>query len=515
MNLGFLDGLFVNRPYAKYFLLLFAGSLLTFCFAPFCWILLLCVSYQIFFYVIEKEQSQKQRMLSVFVFFMGFFSSSLYWLFYSFKTVGLAIFGPLAVVGLAILLSIITGIFFIFFPSNFADLSFWRRRLFFAGCFFAGEFLRGHVLTGFPWNLTGYAWPFESILQVCSVIGIYGLTFITILTAAFLLSRCWKIQAVLLVCWVAILIWGNNRIDTYQKQTADSKYAFNVRLVQPSISQTDKWDRQKFWKHIDRLIALSELPAERPLSFIIWPEASVTTYLDEHPDLMKIVSHSLSKQTHLIAGAPRRHEHNIYNSLFVLNHEGKILRVYDKTHLTPFGEYIPLPSILPFKKLTHGFSDFSSGSGLEVIKIDKLPAFVPLICYEAIHPGYVMPTKKESIPRWLLNITNDAWFGRSIGPHQHFKIVRIRSIEEGLPMVRVANNGISAVIDSCGQVIQKLDTDDIGIIDEQIPSAFASTFYGTYHKVIDAAFFVFSIIFIAMSAGIGNVFKKNIIEKNF
>lgn len=514
MNLGFLNRL-LDQPFIKYFATFCVGSLLTFCFAPFHYTILLLVCFQTLFDILEKSSTHKHILLSVFLFFFGFFSASLYWLYYSFKTVNLAIFGPFAVIGLAVLLSFITGIFFIFFPNNWEGVPKWRKKLCFASLLFAGEFLRGHIFTGFPWNLTGYSCNMNFLLQSCSVIGIYGLTFFTIIAAVFLFSGKWKVDAVFFTLGFIVLVWGGQRISAYKQQPIPKEQVFNLRLVQPSVAQTDKWNRQKFWNHLNRLLYLSRLPSERKLNAIIWPEAAITTYLSENPELIKIVTNNLDKDTYLITGSPRRENNNVYNSLFVLNHLGEILCFYDKSHLTPFGEYIPFPSITPFKKLTHGFSDFSSGKGLEVINLQNIPPFVPLICYEAIHPGYVIPSNKNIKPRWILNITNDAWFGKSIGPHQHLKIVLVRCIEEGLPMMRVANNGITAVINACGEVVQKIDTDDVGIIDEQVPLSFDYTFYGQYHKTIDVFFFVLTIILFLLSAGISNAFKKSFFAKIF
>ncbi|MBV8095190.1 MAG: apolipoprotein N-acyltransferase, partial [Acetobacteraceae bacterium] len=165
----------------------------------------------------------------------------------------------------------------------------------------------------------------------------------------------------------------------------------------------------------------------------------------------------------------------IWNSTEAVDAKGDIVARYDKAHLVPFGEYIPLRELLPFRKITAGGIDFSAGPGPRTITLPGIPPFSPLICYEAIFPGAVVD--EENRPAWLLNLTNDAWYGRTAGPFQHLASARTRTVEEGLPMVRVANNGISAVIDSVGRVRTRIDLDMIGYLDVNLPSPGNRTFY--------------------------------------
>jgi apolipoprotein N-acyltransferase len=163
---------------------------------------------------------------------------------------------------------------------------------------------------------------------------------------------------------------------------------------------------------------------------------------------------------------------DIWNALHAMDGSGEIVATYDKVHLVPFGEYTPLRALLGLAKLTAGSRDFSAGPGLKTVTLPGVPTFSPLICYEIIFPGAVKPASGEGpAPRWLLNLTNDAWFGESSGPYQHFAAARIRAVEEGLPVVRAANNGISAVIDSYGRVIDRINLNDRGIVDVNLPEA--------------------------------------------
>jgi apolipoprotein N-acyltransferase len=164
-----------------------------------------------------------------------------------------------------------------------------------------------------------------------------------------------------------------------------------------------------------------------------------------------------------------------WNSLEAVDGNGEIVAAYDKSHLVPFGEYVPFREILPLKKITHGSLDYSSGLGPETINLTGLPPFSPLICYEVIFPHTVVD--EQNRPDWMLNLTNDAWYGRTSGPYQHFAIARTRAVEEGLPLVRVANNGVSGVIDGAGRVVARIDLDTIGYADLQLPAKMDSTFY--------------------------------------
>jgi apolipoprotein N-acyltransferase len=243
------------------------------------------------------------------------------------------------------------------------------------------------------------------------------------------------------------------------------------------------------YENLARHIELSQLAGEKPLHAIIWPESSVPFFIGQQPLFQSLLQESVPPQGLLIFGAPRLDPQRdvLHPSLFVLNAQASIVGTYDKAHLVPFGEYVPLKALLPIQKLTHGSRDYTPGSGLQTLTAAPLPPFSPLICFEAIFPGAV--TKAGPAPQWLLNITNDAWYGQSSGPHQHLQNVRVRAIEEGLPLVRSANNGISAVIDPMGRILYQLPTDVVGYIDFQLPRALPSV--TPYTKYRDLFFWLF------------------------
>jgi apolipoprotein N-acyltransferase len=275
---------------------------------------------------------------------------------------------------------------------------------------------------------------------------------------------------------------GNVRLN--QNQTELS--AANIRLIQPSLDQHLKWLPERFERNLELQLALSSLEAERPLNAIIWPESAITKFLNESTDLCDVLSSVVPKDGVLIVGTPSRENQRIFTTLSVINEKAEIIQNYKKSHLVPFGEYVPFKSMLPFTKLTHGAVDFSAGDGLKTLQIPNVPAFSPLICYEALFPGKVTDSAKGAKrPEWLLNITNDAWYGVSFGPYQHLALVRIRAIEEGLPLVRVANNGVSAVVDPYGRILHKLGLNDVGFVDFELPKAGLPT---VYSKTKDAIF---------------------------
>jgi apolipoprotein N-acyltransferase len=243
-----------------------------------------------------------------------------------------------------------------------------------------------------------------------------------------------------------------------------------VRIVQPSIPQTAKWDVKEFWKNFNLHLELSNQPAK--VDFIIWSEAAMTVpyYYPVIKD--KMVELLQKTDAILITGGvsdngKKEDEFEIYSSIYAMDKHGDIIFNYHKAHLVPFGEYMPFKAVLPVKKLTHGFLDYTEGKQA-LVEIKKAHIKIrPLICYEAIFPEEVRVSNQ--LVDLLVNITNDAWYGRSSGPYQHYYLSLMRAIENGLPLIRVANNGLSAVIDPQGRVLKKLNLNQVAYADEKIP----------------------------------------------
>jgi apolipoprotein N-acyltransferase len=432
-----------------------------------------------------------------YVFGLGYFVAGLYWvaaaLFVDITQFWWAL--PFAVLGLPAMLAA-----YIALAMGLTALA--KSRLKASGlariCVFAvlwafAEWLRGHLFTGLPWNLVGYVWAGGfpgalAVLQATAWIGIYGLSFVTVLAAALpalygapSLTPIGAVRRVAPAAAAALLILvpaGAGAIRLSLRPVADT--GVWLRLVQPSIAQTSKWDPAAAEANFHRLTELSAAPAAHKLAAVIWPEAAATFLLERDDAHRTALAAVAPEGGYVITGAlrgppPPRPVDQIWNSIDIVDGSAKILGRYDKAHLVPFGEYMPWAELLPFKKLTPGAIDISPGPGPQTMAMPGLPSFAPLICYEAIFPGAVVDEHQR--PSWILNVSNDAWYGRSSGPYQHFAMARTRAVEEGLPLVRVANNGITGVVDARGRVLAHTNLDAVGYADVALPAAGRPTLY--------------------------------------
>jgi apolipoprotein N-acyltransferase len=427
----------------------------------------------------------------------GFFFAGLYWIAGA-LFVDLARFWwlvPFAAAGLPALFALYAGsaCLVLHLATHTLRLPPTARIFLFAIVWSLAEWIRGHLFGGFPWNLIGYAWSggFPGailLLQSVAWVGIWGLSFVTVLAASLpallgvasvaplspLRRRGPAIATGLLLLVPAAV--GAARLE----QSPAAATTTRLRLVQPSTPQDLKWDPAAAAVNFERLTALSAAQEAQPLAAILWPEAAVPFFLGRNPAALRAMAAIAPRDGYVISGALRANPLpgpvvKVWNSLEAVDAAGKIVAHYDKVHLVPFGEYVPLRDFLPLQKITAGMIDLSAGPGARTLALPGLPPFSPLICYEAIFPGAVIDRTQR--PDWLLNITNDAWFGRSSGPFQHFAIARTRAVEEGLPLVRVANNGISGVIDALGRVRVHTDLDAVGDIDVLLPAPTNPTFY--------------------------------------
>ncbi len=484
--------LFNKAPYLSVFTL---GTLMALAFAPVYFLPGIIISLWGLIMNLDQATTTRQTIQRLYIFGLGFFLASMHWVGFAFRAADMGWVGIPAAVLLAIILS------FFFIPIAFFIISFKHetieRRLAFAVGFAICEWLRGHLFTGLPWNLAGSIWGTGtfythdiglSVLQSAAWIGVYGLSFLTVLAATLITSPHRFLRNS--VCFFLIFLSSIGMYHLKHKPT-EVHNNIKIRLVQPCIEQRLKWVPGKLKNHIKRHMALSTLVAKRPLSAIIWPEAAVPMLLNTSPDVQHMLAQIVPSSGVLLTGASRKENNNIYTGLSVLNTKGEIIHSYDKTHLVPFGEYVPFKQFLPVEKITPGAIDFTAGKGIETVSLQQLPPFSPLICYEVLFPGEVVQissaTTKHSNklpakrPEWLLNLTNDAWYGRSSGPYQHLALARLRAIEEGLPLIRAANNGISAVIDANGRILYKLRLDDVGFVDFELPKPLKATFY-SHHK---------------------------------
>ena len=354
----------------------------------------------------------------------------------------------------------------------------------------AAEWLRGTILTGFPMNLMGTVWaPSIGMIQAAALAGAYGLSFVTVLAAASPAAlaapspgerpgrRAWLLPAAAFGLLAAIWIGGQARLALAPDQAPTD---IRLRLVQANIEQTLKWKEEERAAALARHVLLSQGEGFAAVDAVIWPESAATFYVDESRPVRDFLARAVPPGGHLLTGAPRRtvsagRTIAYWNSLHALTPAGAIAATYDKHHLVPFGEYIPLRAVLPLQALAYGGADHSAGPGPRTVSLPGLPPFSPLICYEAIFPGQVVADDGSGgvRPAWLLNVTNDAWFGQTAGPYQHFQAARLRAVEEGLPLVRAANTGISAVVDAHGRVVGRLGLGVTGVLDARLPPALA------------------------------------------
>jgi apolipoprotein N-acyltransferase len=353
------------------------------------------------------------------------------------------------------------------------------RLLLLACGYAAAEWLRGHVLTGFPWNLPAYGWGASlAVMQTASLVGAYGLSFLTLLlgvSLADLTRRRLALPGVLLLLFAGL--WG---FGAWQlSQPSATVPGVTVRLVQPDVPQTEMHGRfiNRNWQ---RLIRLSKAPGHP--THIIWPESAAAFALARDPAALEWIKSLTARGAVLMTGAVRLDDQGHgFNSLYAFGPNGAPLAVYDKSHLVPFGEYVPFAGLLKrlgITKLTEGELGFTSGNGRHLYAVPGAPAITPLICYEAIFPGAV--TAPEGRPGWFVNVTDDSWFGPWAGPAQHLLTARMRTIEEGVPMARAANTGISAMIDARGRITGKLGLNQVGVIDMPLPVALAATPYSRF-----------------------------------
>ncbi len=388
---------------------------------------------------------------------------------------GLALFPALA--ALAVFLSRRTG---------------FSRLLVFAVAWTVAEWLRGHVLSGFPMNLIGTSWTVsEGMIQIAAVTGVYGLSFLTILAAAApaLLAerrqtaegtetvRNWRAPAAMILVLAAIWIGGTVRLAVQHPSALEG---VKLLIVQANIPQRLKWRADVRQASMEKHLRMTLAVQPGSFSHVIWPETAVPYDVSHNPKLAAWLAAAVPEGGLLFTGALRRDGKPgetpiLWNSLHAIDASGGLNATYDKQHLVPFGEYMPLRSIMSFAKLTHGNVDFSAGPGAQTLTVPGLPSFSPLICYEAIFPGQV--TAGDSRPGWLLNITNDGWFGNTAGPYQHLQAARLRAVEEGLPLVRAANTGISAVVDPLGRYVGRLELGTEGILQAALPRALGRTPY--------------------------------------
>jgi len=449
----------------------------------------------------------------------GYFFAGLYWVGYAFL-VDADIFGwllPFAVTALPAGLALFMALGFAL--ARLLWTSGASRVLALAVGLTVSEWLRGHILTGFPWNAFGYALSEPlALAQAASLIGLWGLTFLAVAifaSPAVLIDRAtpgartpWIAPLLAGLCLVLLIVFGAVRLASGPTRLVQN---VRLRIMQPNLTQDVRFNYSAKQEVMRKYLTLSDratgpdATGVKDVTVLIWPESAFPFFLTREADAMAQIEALLPPGTTLITGAVRAPDGprgtpitRAYNSIYAIDHDGTILGIYDKLHLVPFGEYLPFQQLmekLGFLQLTMLRGGYIPGSVRKTIDLPHVPRVLPLICYEAAFPGDIVP--REDRPGWIVNLTNDGWFGASAGPYQHLQVARMRAIEEGLPIVRAANTGISAVIDPYGHMVARLGLGVEGVLDSGLPAALPPTLYARMGLFLPAA-----LAFVTLLAGL-------------
>jgi apolipoprotein N-acyltransferase len=470
--------------------------------------------------VASTKSGRVRRLLPGFAvgwwFGFGYFLAGLWWIGEAFL-VEADIFGwlmPFAVLALPAGLALFWGL-----GTAAAQLLWsedWRRIFALAAGLGAAEWLRGHAFTGFPWNAIGYALTAgEVLMQSAALFGVEALSVIAIVVfaAPAALARTGprgRNLALPLAALATVVGLGGYGIARLAQADARFVPGTTVRLVQPALDQLQKWDPANKDEVLDTYLRLSAPPGAplRAGTLLVWPESSFPFALTEDPGALASIAQLLPDGTALATGAYRAErdasgELQYFNSIYAIGPDGTILGSYDKTHLVPFGEYVPWERLVARAGLRQLVREgFTPGLRRQALEVGFAPPFTPLICYEAIFPGALHP--EGARPGFLLNVTNDGWFGHTIGPRQHFHQARIRSVEEGLALVRAANTGISAIVDPYGRVLASAGLGQRTTVEAGLPAPIEPPLY-VWWRLIP------TMLFLAASIGVsllGNLYPS-------
>ena len=354
-----------------------------------------------------------------------------------------------------------------------------RRVLWFALLLTAAEIARGYVFTGFPWAMIGHVFTDSPVAQTAAIIGAGGLTLLAALAAAIPAAFGWRWAGIPMILLASLWWWGSNLPSPRGGEPASI-----IRLVQPNAEQHLKWEPERAQIYFERLLDFTKAQGKdgRP-DLVIWPETSVPYLLNDGDGLSRVIAQS-GQGAQVAIGIQRVIGNRGYNSLAVINPQGEVAQIYDKHHLVPFGEYIPFGDLAYQLFGLSAFAaqqgaGYSAGPGAMVLDLGAgLGRALPLICYEAVFPQDLRAAPARA--DWILQITNDAWFGKLTGPWQHLGQARLRAIEQGLPLLRAANTGVSAVIDARGRVVAQIPLGVAAFLDAALPPPLPPTFYVKY-----------------------------------
>ena len=455
---------------------------------------LLSVGISMLLYIQSQVNLNKRKNFALGYWFgFGFYGLGFFWiahaLLFDAATLGWLI--PFVFIGSGAFFGIFSGLAVLgssFFKTSLGKI------LSFAAFWTILEWIRSFFLTGFPWNLIGTIWGFsDTMIQSASLYGTYGLTLISLIIAAAPLiwlnspnNKTLKHSLYLIIILsLSLIVYGQIRLQQKDIRLGTEK----IRIVQPSIPQDLKWNEQKLESNFQEYLNLSQTDGIKNISLIIWGETASPYPLSYMTEKRQAIGAILPQQTQLMTGsidyAVKDGRLRPKNSMFTIDHKGSIIAQYTKSHLVPFGEYIPMRDYLPrqIKPITNVISDFIAGDGPQTQKISNGLKIGVSICYEIIFPHQILD--KSDKPEVVINLTNDGWYGNTSGPYQHYISTKMRAVEEGVTLIRAANSGMSAVFTAYGQTLGKLALNQKGILDIQLPKQKSiSTPYGEFGNLI-------------------------------
>lgn len=478
------------RGWYRFLVLLVLGCASGLGFAPFYFWPIWLITIPGFVWTLDgvEPHSLRRSFVAGWAFGFGYFLVGMHWIGYPFVVDAdrhgwlLPFVIPLFPGGLAIFWGLAAVVAKVFWRADFV------RVLVISASVAALEWLRGNVLTGLPWNLPGYVWAnSETMMQSASLLGVYGLSLVSVLafaSPALLVNadgetgrtRMWALGGLLMLA--GLWVFGSARLPNNAQPVFEK---VELRLVQPNVPQREKWKLQLLQRNWQQLVDLTTSKGMAQRNVIIWPEAAPPFPVLSTDGALGALAGYLPDRTTLLTGTQRVEpgERNRYfNSMVAVDGRGQVIDTYDKSHLVPFGEYLPLFELLGplgVSQLTGGNGGFTQGNGVRTLIVPGLPSFGVLICYEVIFPGAVVNSRAR--PEWLVNLTDDSWFGPWAGPYQHLGIARVRAVEEGLSIVRSANTGVSAVIDPYGRIIASLELNKSGVVDAKLPKPTEPTLF--------------------------------------
>jgi apolipoprotein N-acyltransferase len=479
-----------SRSFTLYIIPFFIGSLTTLSFEPFNFTIINFVIFPFFFYLIifinkkskatyRKKPYKKNLFLFGLAFGFGFYLSSISWIVNSLTfDDNFKIFIPFALILIPLFLSLFIAIT-ILIVGPYLRFNFSSLILLAAGLGFS-DYLRSKILTGFPWNLWGYStsWANE-VLQILNVIGLFSYNLLIITLFFFPLIAFLKINPIkkllsfsfILLAILVFYIFGNYEINKNKKILNKIDEKIFVKIISPNFDLQYNINQNQIKERFEKLIRYSD-PLKEQKTLFIWPEGVFSGYSYNEISVFKnLISKNFTDKHLIIFGANRLDPDsgNFYNSMLLVDNNFEIVKSYNKRKLVPFGEFLPLENLLNnfgLKKITEGQGSFLKGTKKNNLKIDGLN-ILPLICYEAIFTELVQKSSKET--NLIINISEDGWFGKSIGPDQHFTKSIFRAIENNTFFLRSTNKGVSAIIDNKGNIIKQLNRNEAGSIGFEVP----------------------------------------------